>query len=172
MTHGANANDENPTSNPLGPDYSGRSGVPSGQRSGPTWIAESVDLTPFAGGNVLVRFAYITDQGYNARGALLDDIEIPEIGFRDDAESDGTWTASGFLRSENVIPQTWSVQLVEFPRGGQTRVRRLNVDEAGRVVERLPGLGGSLERVVLVVSGLAPRTIEAAPFRLTLRPAP
>jgi immune inhibitor A len=170
ILHGANADDANPTGNAIGPGYSGKSGVSNGQRSDPGWIAETVDLTPFVGGEVLVRFEYVTDQGYNARGVLLDDIEVPEIGLRDDAESDGEWTASGFLRSANVIPQTWTVQLVEYPRGGQARVRALQASASGRVVERLPVLGGQLERAVLVVSGLAPRTLEAAPFQVTLRP--
>jgi hypothetical protein len=52
-----------------------------------------------------------------------------------------------------------------------TRVRHLRTDAAGRVVERLAGLGADVERAVLVVSGLSPRTLEAAPFRVTLRPA-
>jgi hypothetical protein len=40
------------------------------------------------------------------------------------------------------------------------------------VTERIASLGGDVERAVLVVSGLAPRTLEVAPYRLTLRPAP
>ena len=102
----------------------------------------------------------------------MDDVEVPEIGFRDDAEADGDWVSEGFLRSDNVIPQTWSLQLVEFPRGGQPRVRALRADADGRVVERLAGLGGQTERAMLVVSGLAPRTLEEAPFQVSLRPAP
>jgi hypothetical protein len=171
VLHGTHADDANPTGNAIGPGYSGKSGVPDGQRGDPSWIAESVDLTPFTGGEVLIRFAYVTDQGYNARGVLLDDVSIPEIGYADDAEADTGWAAAGFLRSDNVIPQTWSVQLVE-QRGGVITVRPLRVDATGRMAERLPGLGGSLERAVLVVSGLAPRTLESAPFGMTLRPAP
>jgi hypothetical protein len=171
VLRGASAEEANPTGNAIGPGYSGRSGVSNGQRSEPTWIGETVDLSPFAGGEVLIRFEYVTDQGYNARGVLLDDVEVPEIGFRDDAESDAGWQAEGFLRSANVIPQTWSLQLVEQQRGGATRVRHLRTDAVGRVVERLPSLGGDVERAVLVVSGLSPRTLESAPFRVTLRPA-
>jgi hypothetical protein len=171
VLRGANAEDANPTGNAIGPGYSGRSGVSNGQRADPTWISESVDLAPVAGGDVLIRFEYVTDQGYNARGVLLDDVEIPEIGVRDDAESDGGWTADGFLRSDNVIPQTWSLQLAEYQRGGGVRVRPLRADASGRVAERLAGLGGQTERAVLVVSGLAPRTLETAPFQVTLRPA-
>ena len=63
-------NDANPTGNAIGPGYSGKSGAAGGQRSEPAWIPETVDLTPFAGREVLVRFEYVTDQGYNARGVL------------------------------------------------------------------------------------------------------
>jgi immune inhibitor A len=169
--HGAAAADENPTGNAVGPGYSGRSGVTGRQSGEPSWIAEQIDLTPFVGGEVLVRFEYVTDQGFNAHGALLDDIEIPEIGFRDDAEADAGWQAEGFLRSGNVIPQTWSLQLVEYGRGGQTTVRPLRVDATGQLTERLPSLGATAERAVLVISGLAPRTLESAPYQVILRPA-
>jgi hypothetical protein len=172
VLRGASANDANPTGNAIGPGYSGQSGLSGGQRGDPAWLNETVDLTPFAGSEVLIRFEYVTDQGYNARGVLLDDVELPEIGFRDDAEADAGWTLDGFLRSDNVIPQTWSLQLVERQRGGQTRVRPLRANGAGQATERLPSLGGDLERAVLVISGLAPRTLEPAPYRVTLRPAP
>jgi hypothetical protein len=171
VLHGVSADDANPTGNAIGPGYSGKSGAAGGRGGEPAWIGETVDLTPYAGGPVLVRFEYVTDQGYNARGVLIDDVAIPEIGFLDDAETDGAWTADGFLRSGNVIPQTWSLQLVEYRRGGPTTVRPLRADASGEAVERLARLGGEVERAVLVVSGLAPRTLETAPFRVTLRPA-
>lgn len=173
VLRGASATDANPTGNAIGPGYSGKSGGGSGQRGGPDWIAnETVDLTPFAGREVLVRFEYVTDQGYNAGGVALDDLAVPEIGFADGAEADDGWTAEGFLRSGNLIPQSWSLQLVEHHRDGQTMVRPLRANGAGQVTERLPALGGDLDQAVLVVSGLAPRTLEPAPFRVTLRPAP
>src|SRR5262249_14130231 len=153
----------------LGPGYSGKSGVQNGQRGDPSWITDSIDLTPFAGGQVLLRFEYVTDQGYNASGVALDDIEIPEIAFRDDAEADTAgWTAGGFLRSGNVIPQSWSLHLVVQHQNGQTEVRPLRADGSGHVTERLPSLGGEIRQAFLAVSGLAPRTLETAPFTVTL----
>jgi hypothetical protein len=172
VLHGASADDANPAGNAFGPGYSGKSGGGTDRNAEPAWISETVDLSALVGSEVLIRFEYVTDQGFNARGVLLDDIEIPELGFRDDAESDTGWTAEGFLRSDNVIPQTWSLQLVERRAGGQTTVRPLRADADGRVVERLPSLGGDVQQAILVVSGLAPRTLEPAPYRVTLRPAP
>ena len=52
---------------------------------------DDVDLTPYAGSEVLVRFEYVTDDAVNGRGLCLDDFAIDEIGWADDAESDGGW---------------------------------------------------------------------------------
>src|SRR5439155_536912 len=122
--------------------------------------------------DVLIRFEYITDQGFNLRGALLDDVVIPEIGFSDDAEVDAGWTAEGFFRSDNTVPQTWGLQLVEHRRDGTTSVHALRPDANGHLTERIASLGGDVDSAVLVVSGLAPRTLETAPFRVALRPSP
>ena len=163
---GALASDANPTGNAVGPGYSGRSGA-----DGPAWVREQVDLTPFAGGEVLLRFEYVTDQAYNAAGVLVDDVEIPEIGYQDDGELETGWVSEGFIRSDNTIPQPWGLRLVEYRRGGEVTVRPLAVGPDGRLAERLPGLGGEVERAVLAVSGLAPRTLETAPYRVSLRRA-
>ncbi|MFQ5341518.1 MAG: hypothetical protein ACE5F6_08215, partial [Anaerolineae bacterium] len=58
---------ENPTGNGLGPGYSGR----SQSKSDSDWIKESIDLTPFAGQEILVRWEQITDDGYNAPGLAI-----------------------------------------------------------------------------------------------------
>ena len=70
------------------------------------------DLTPYAGREVLVRFEYVTDDAVNARGLCLDDFAIDEIGWADDAESDGGWEADGFARVNNLVPEEFLVQIV------------------------------------------------------------
>lgn len=165
VLHGGLASDVNPTGNAVGPGYSGRSGS-----GGPAWVSETVDLTPFVGGDVLIRFEYVTDQAFNMRGVLLDDIAIPEIGYLDDGETDTGWTSEGFIQSDNVIPQSWGLRLVEYRRDGTIAVRQLALAEDQTLVERLPSFGGEVERAVLTVSGLAPRTLEPASYRVTLRP--
>jgi len=164
---GTGTTNDDPNGANLGNGFTGRSG--GGKDA--VWTKVEVDLSAYAGKQVQLRFEYVTDQGYNASGVALDDVEIPEIGFGAYAESDAGWTAEGFLRSANEIPQSWSLQLVEQHRDGSTTVRPLRADGAGHVTERIAGLGGDIERAVLVVSGLAPRTLETAPFRLMLRPA-
>ncbi|MCP4548061.1 MAG: hypothetical protein GY835_16470, partial [bacterium] len=50
-----------------------------------SWLEEQVDLSAYAGQEILLRFWYITDPGLNLSGWLIDDVSIPEIGFSDDA---------------------------------------------------------------------------------------
>ena len=136
----------------------------------PTWIDETVDLTPFAGRDVLVRFEYVTDQGFNLRGALVDDVAIPEIGFLDDAEtdtgSDRQWLpALGQTRSRRPGERpACGVSIATAARPFGRSVRMLTAAWSSRS----PGLGGDVEHAVLVVSGLAPRTLETARFRASL----
>jgi immune inhibitor A len=144
--------------------YTGKSGVaPADKKTPARWIQEKVDLSQYAGKKVQIRFEYITDAGVTHAGFFLDDIEIPEINYRYDAEQgDGGWTAQGFIRHANVLPQRWLVQLITFGKD-PTSVERLPIasDQTGRWTIHL---GTDVERAVLVVSGLAPVTTEPANY--------
>lgn len=163
-TSGAHVDD--PTGNNLGCGFSGD----SGGGDDPTWVVEEMDLSAFAGQEVLVRFEYVTDQAYNARGILLDDIAIPELGYLDDAESDAGWQSEGFIRSTESLGQTYSVRLL-LSRGPRVEVADLDLDAARSGVARIPGLGSEITRAVIAVSGLAPRILESAHYGLELRRA-
>ena len=67
--------------NAFGPGWTGNSGGGASAE----WVGERVDLTPFAGKQILLRFESITDDSYNGAGFLLEDIAIPQIGFLDRA---------------------------------------------------------------------------------------
>ena len=44
---------------------------------------------------------------------MLDDISIKEIGYEEDFEDgDGGWQSNGWVRFDNTLPQSWSIQLV------------------------------------------------------------
>ena len=104
---------------PLGANYgagiTGRSGGTSGSdRSGGgksgEWVRERMDLSAYAGAggeSALLRFEYITDEGVNLDGIVIDDIAVAELEFADDAETDGDWRANGFRRIDNVLPQAF-----------------------------------------------------------------
>ncbi len=83
---------------------------------GGTWVDESIDLTPYVGGTVLIRWE--SDSGDRDTGFALDNISIPEIGFFDDVESETTgWTSDGWVRTTAYIPQAWYVTLITFVDG-------------------------------------------------------
>ncbi len=148
----------NPNGNSFGWAYTGS----SGSGGTPEWIQERVDLSAYAGREVLIRFEYITDDAVNRPGFVLDDVAIPEIGYFSDFEEDGDgWEPAGFIRHANVLPQRWLVQLILF--GPETTVRRLalNEDQTG---EWTISLDRSTDRAVVTISGLAPVTTEIGSY--------
>ena len=153
-----------PTGNSYGWGYTGFSG---GGTEG-AWIEETVDLTTYAGGPVLLRFEYITDASVNGEGLLLDDISIQAAGYTEDFETgEGGWQAEGFVRLYNRLPQTYRVVLVET--GGTTRVTEIALDE-GRHAEVPLSLGGEYDQATLLVMGTSRYTWRPAPYRFEVRP--
>jgi immune inhibitor A len=100
--------------------YSGASGG---------WVEEEIDLSPYAGKEIWVRFDYATDDSINGAGFLLDDVAIPELGLADPCEEVGDWQAQGFVLVGTTVPLRWLVQSIEFPRDGPVLVRRMRLDE-------------------------------------------
>lgn len=166
---GKHTTEENPNGNSFGPGWSGKSGIPARSSATPKWVQESIDLSAYAGKKVLVRFEYVTDEGYNRPGFLVDDVSLPEIGYTDNAEADNGWTAEGFLRIGSHLPQTWFVALIE--RGSANRVRVIPVDASGNGSITLSGLGrGTQTRdAILVISPQAPKTTEQASYTVTVK---
>jgi hypothetical protein len=148
----------------LGPGYTGTS---AGQ---PGWVDEEVDLGAFAGAQVWIRFECVTDQGFSGPGLALDHVEIPEIGFFDDAEADRAWTFDGFVRTPNEMAQPAFVLAVDVAAGALT-IRELTLDGRGNGVLSLPAAAPGGRRYV-VIAGLAPTTLEQMAYRVWLRQAP
>jgi len=142
--------------------YTGQSGDPLG------WMREEVDLSPYAGGEVLVRFAYLTDEAVTGAGFVLDDIAIPEIDYGDDVEvGDGGWEAAGFVRSDNFVPQHYLALLIGFGEDRIT-VERLPVEEDQTAEWTVPLESEGWHEAVLVLSGLAPLTGQPALYQLMI----
>jgi hypothetical protein len=129
------------------------------------WLQESIDLTPYVGQEVLLRFSYITDPILTFGGLALDDVAIPEIGFYDDAETDGSgWTAAGFTRTPATLPQPWHLILITFP-AGDLQVRPLAVSDE-ETVQEVVDLNAAGGQAILIVAAAAPQTLQQASYRL------
>lgn len=138
----------------------------TGQSNG--WTPESIDLSPYAGSEIRLRFSYITDPILTFGGFALDNFSIPEIGFYDDAETDADgWQAQGFTRSTATLPQSWHLQLITFP-GGQPAVISLDT-ESSAIVSHTLDLAQSDGEAILIVAATAPMTLEEATYRLEIR---
>ena len=57
----------NPLGNSFGPGYTGFSD---------RWLYETVDLSAYAGKQVLLRFHYVTDAALNGIGLCVDDVSV------------------------------------------------------------------------------------------------
>jgi immune inhibitor A len=167
---GQHTTEEDPVGNAFGPGWTGLSGSRSGDKSeskSPKWIEEQVDLTPFAGKEILVRFEMVTDDAVNQPGLLIDNITIPEIGYADDGEAGaGGWEAVGWSLTDNSLAQRWLVQLLEIG-GGEVTVQRMVVGPDGRGQLTVPNLG-DLDEAMLIISGLTPVTTEPARYNYSI----
>ena len=157
--------DTNPTGNSYGWGYTGLSG---GAEDKSVWILESVDLSKFAGQEVLLRFEYVTDAAVNGEGFLLDDISIPETEYFEDFEAgDGGWQAAGFARVQNILPQNFRLALIS--RGVETTVQIIDVP-ADNIVEIPLDFDGDVSDVTLVVMGATRFTRQTATYRFSFLP--
>ncbi len=156
--------DYDPTGNNFGWGYTDDSGGVEPAE----WVEETVDLSAYAGQKVLLRFEYITDAAVNRPGFMVDDIEIPLLNYTADfEEDDGGWESAGFVRIDNLLPQTFIVQVIEQGRNTRdTTIQRLKLDtnSQGSLTLDLSGR----EKAVLVVSGATPFTTELASYQFEI----
>ncbi len=150
---------DDPTGNNFGTGYNGDSGAGPSAAAGATatWVHDQVDLTPYAGQELLLRFEYITDGAVNRPGLMLDDIRIAELDYSEDFEAGAEgWALNGWVRLKNELPQRWLLQVLD----GSTRtVKRIAVNGGAATVP----VGGP---VTLAISGLTPFTTEPAQYEL------
>ena len=153
------------TDDPLGATYGpGVTGLSDG------WVEERIDLTPYAGGDVLVAFEQVLDAAISLDGVCIDDMALPEIGFLDDAETDGGWSAEGFVRTNNTLAQRFGVRVV-FDRGeGAVTVADIELDAANSGSLRIPALRPG-ETATVIITSLTPHTRQSANYGLRLSPA-
>ena len=129
------------------------------------WLSEEIDLTPFAGQEIQLRFEYVTDLVQTYGGFAVDDLAIPEIDFFDDAETlDTGWVAEGFVRAPAELAQRWALQLIMF-EDGLPSVTALEIPADGRLAHTLTSIAGE-RRPILIVAALSPQTLQPAAYTL------
>jgi hypothetical protein len=154
---------ENPSGNSYGWGYTGPSGDDPAE-----WIQETVDLSEYAGKKVWLRFEYVTDAAVHGEGLLVDDIEIPQIDYKEDFEAgDGDWEAAGFVRVQNTLPQSFELSLVTV--GDEVTVQRLELDPTN-TLDIPVSIGGKVDQVILVVSGTTRFTRQDATYQFNISP--
>ncbi len=153
----SSSTEEDPTGASFGWAYNGQTNE---------WINEQADLSQFAGKKLQIRFEYITDQAMNGEGLLLDDVQIDAINYEEDFETgSGGWEGAGFVRVENVLPQTYRLALVI--KGDTTTVTQieLNPDQTADIPLSLK----SGEEALLVVTGTTRYTRLPAAYQIEIR---
>ena len=150
----------NPTGNSYGFGYTGQSYG---------WMLETVDISQFAGRKISLRFEYVTDTAVYAEGFLLDDVSIPAIGYSTDFETDdGGWTAIGFARVQNALPQTFRLALITHSASGTTvQIIPVARDQTADIPLTIGQNGVS--DAVLVISGTTRFTRELAAYQFEIR---
>jgi immune inhibitor InhA-like protein len=167
----------NPNGNNQGNGITGKS-LASPLDTDPSYLAADVDLSPYAGQQILVRFMYQTDPGVNQPGLTLDDVKLvdgataiwPTATF--ESGTDG-FTVGGngvqtFLSITPSQPDLATLQLVKL--GTTLRVARpARMLSGGHMVVQ-----GAMdaERTIAIVSSLTRLTSEPFSFSFTANATP
>ena len=150
---------EDPSGNSYGWGYNGKTN---------TWKKEDVDLSQYAGRKVQVRFEYVTDAAVTGEGFLLDDVSVEAANYQSDFETDdGGWTAEGFSRVQNIIPQTFRLSLITRGANGTTTVQAIEISP-----DQLAEIPLSLqdgEEAVLVVTGTTRYTRKNTAYQIEIK---
>lgn len=163
IVKGRFTSDRNPGGENLGYGYTGI----SGGGTSPAWVQESIDLTPYAGKHIQLRFEEVTDNVLALQGFAVEQIRIPELDFQDSAADTG-WISRGFVRTRNVLPQHYLVQAIVYS-GSTFTVQPIPVDLASAQGSlTIAGFGRQVTRVVLIVSAYAPDTTLQAHYKLEI----
>lgn len=129
------------------------------------WIEQKLDLSSYAGKKIFVRFEYVTDAAVNGEGFMVDDVKLEAAGYSSDFEADdGGWVSEGFVRVQNVLPQTFKLALIHSGDNSVTMIP-VNPDQTAEIPISL----GSGESAYLVVSGTTRFTREEASYQIEIR---
>jgi hypothetical protein len=132
------------------------------------WLSESIDLSLYAGQEIMLRFHVITGLSTNREGLQVDDIAIPELGYFDGAEDDnGGWQAKGFVRSSNLVPVEWILWLVKTTNPLEVERITLNPDQSAEFT--IEDLGEEFPLAAVAISPTAPVSTANLDYEITFR---
>lgn len=153
----ASGTDKDTSGNSYGWGYNGKS-------SG--WIKENVNISSYAGKKIYLRFEYVTDAAVNGEGMLIDDIEIPKIGYFSDFEdANGGWESAGFVRIQNRLPQTYIMSLIK--KGTEIIVEQQILDSDQHL--SIPvDFNADVNEIILTISGSTRFTRQPAIYRFNI----
>lgn len=137
------------------------------------WMAQTVDLSAYAGKPILLRFESISLPGNEDLGFAIDNISIPEVNFSDDAESGiPGWTLDGWQQTTNEIRQQFLVQAAVIgPDMNTINVTRLIGPEDNEFNGQWAFTLQANETLLLAISGLNDDTTLPGLYTLSARAA-
>ncbi|MBW4437233.1 MAG: PDZ domain-containing protein [Pleurocapsa minor GSE-CHR-MK-17-07R] len=134
----------------------------------PLWQPRSVDLSAYAGSEILLRFEAVLLPNRENWGAAVANIRLEDIGFEDEGTGIG-WSFEGFSTISSALSAEWLVQTVTTGIVGASppRVTQLigSGDDANTVTRRY-ALGRN-ETLIVAVSATNAWTGAALPFTVT-----
>ncbi len=144
----------------FGPGYTG---------STDGWQNESVSLAGWAGQEIMVRFQYVTGAAIHDHGLCLRHLRVHEHGAEPALQAE--WTPSGFVWTNNLVRQSFIVQVVYEGQGDTpNRVLPMTLDGNNRGELTLEPHEDA-RRIVAVVQSVAPSTRMPAGYAMRLEPA-
>jgi hypothetical protein len=79
------------------------------------WLPQSVDLSAYAGKEILLRFETVTLPGAGGAGFAVDNLQIAEINFADGGEGAVEWALEGFSAVASSVSQPFIVHTFVSP---------------------------------------------------------
>jgi len=156
---GEHTTTDDPVQLALGAGYYGRSG--GGDE--PVWVDERIDLSRFAGQDILVRFEYVTDGGTHGEGWAARDARLEGGG---GATLSGNPQTAGWVTIDRPLAQTYVVRLILTYDDGTAEVRDVPLD-SGQSGELRFNTTGILD-AVLAIAGATEGTNQLAPYTIEL----
>ncbi len=136
----------------------------------PIWTPQEINLNAYAGKQITLRFDYVSADDKPDKGIAIDNIAIPQINFKDDAESGiQGWTLNGWQQIDNAVPQRYIVQYALVSSTGleSSRVERLiGPNDAATTGTWIFDLGAD-DTLLLAVSGINDATDIPAVYGLS-----